>query len=106
MKHITDYVIDYKKDSNDELQFKVNNKEGAFEVFCENYDIMYGSLNIEDNLIEIHTGGWSENEYLVSSLQKTAWWLSINYIYQSGGHYYIDTDAHNEDKKHWVIIKK
>lgn len=106
MKNLEDYVLNFRTDSNDELQFKINNKEKAFEVFCEMYNTSYGSLSVDDNLICFSTGGWSDNEHLISELKRTSWWLNINCIQQSGGHYYIDLDKWNDEKKHWEIIKK
>lgn len=81
--------------------------ESAWELFKEYYNTGYGSIVEEDNLIQIHTGGWSDNEYLISELKKTWWWMGkTGKIECSGGHFYIDTDWLNDEKKHWVINKE
>lgn len=76
----------------------------AFELFKELFDCNYGSIYEDDNLIEIHTGGWSENEALIEQLKQTIWWLRNHKITKSGGHYYFDTDFHSDRK--WVITKE
>jgi hypothetical protein len=63
----------------------------AFEWFKENYHHRYGTIREHDGLVEIHTGGWSENETLVEELKKTAWWLLHFRAMTTGGHYYFDT---------------
>ena len=75
--------------------------EETFELFKELYDTSYGSINEDENLISIHTGGWSENEHLISQFKETGWWFKYLKITAAGGHYYFDTEFH-ADKK-WKI---
>lgn len=105
MEKFKKHLIDWKNDSQEELDWKIKNKDKAFDLFCELYDTSYGSLFIEDNLIEIHTGGWSENEELLYYLKNSFWWFNKYVITSSGGHFYIDLDSMNDVKKHWKIIK-
>lgn len=74
----------------------------AFELFKELYDTFYGDINEDDNLISIHTGGWSENEVLIEEFKQTLWWFKYHKITKRGGHYYFDTDFDAEKK--WKII--
>lgn len=75
----------------------------AFELFKELYDTHYGSIIEDDNLIEIHTGGWSENEDLISEFKETSWWFLYKDIEAVGGHYYFNTNKFNG--KEWRITK-
>ena len=76
----------------------------SFELFKELYDNSFGSIEEDENLVSIHTGGWSENEELVSMFKRTFWWMKNHKITHVGGHYYFDTDYHGD--KHWVISAK
>ncbi|MAX51434.1 MAG: hypothetical protein CMH22_05600 [Methylophaga sp.] len=106
MKELEKYVLDFENDSKEDGQRKIDLWEEAFEVFCSLYQTGYGNIEIDNNLIEIHTGGWSENEELVYLLKKTAWWYKVNVIERGGGHYYLDLKrSWDKDFKHWKIIK-
>lgn len=83
---------------------KVNQNE-AFLLFMDLYNHHCGSVVIDENLIEIHTGGWSDNEEIISYFRKTRWWEQNIVFTRHGGHYYFDTSAMSEGKKEWVIIK-
>jgi len=75
----------------------------AFLLFKDLYNTNYGSIEEDDNLISIHTGGWSENEQLIRVFKKTGWWFKNHQITASGGHYYFNTNKYlNKD---WNIIK-
>lgn len=76
----------------------------AFLLFKELYDTNYGSIDEDENLISIHTGGWSDNEQLIYEFEQTAWWLKHHKITAKGGHYYFDTDFHAD--KEWQIVGK
>jgi len=93
----------YEKEDGD---FGVNQNafslaDEAFSLFKELYNTEYGSIEEEDSLISIHTGGWSENESLISDFRQTAWWFKNHRITAKGGHYYFNTDIHAD--KDWVI---
>lgn len=74
----------------------------AFLLFKEMYDTHYGSIHEDENLISIHTGGWSENEQLISEFEQTSWWFRFHKITAKGGHYYFDTDFYAD--KEWKIV--
>lgn len=76
-------------------------KEEAFDLFKSLYNTSYGSIEIKGNLISIHTGGWSENEFLISDFKKTWWWFVYIKIESSGGNYYFDTGDYHDPK--WEI---
>lgn len=73
----------------------------AFLLFKELYDTHYGSINEDENLISIHTGGWSENEALIYEFEQTGWWFKYHKITAKGGHYFFNTDIHAD--KDWKI---
>lgn len=73
----------------------------AFQYFKDLYDSHYGTIREDDNLISIHTGGWSENEELIEEFRGTAWWFKYHKITKVGGHYYFDNDFRSEKK--WQI---
>ena len=75
----------------------------AFLLFKSLFNIIYGSIEEDGNLISIHTGGWSDNEELINEFAETAWWVRYHKITARGGHYYFDTDFHSDNK--WQIIK-
>lgn len=79
-----------------------NNCDEAFELFQSLYDTHYGSININENLVDIHTGGWSDNEALISDFKETFWWNRYHKITLSGGHYYFQLEGENE----WEIKPK
>lgn len=73
----------------------------SFELFKSMYNLNYGSIYQNENLISIHTGGWSDNEDLIHLFKKTAWWFKYHKITQTGGHYYFNTDIMAEND--WKI---
>ena len=89
----------------EDIEFAMNHKNEAFELFRNAYDETYGTINIDDNLIDIHTGGWSENEYLISEFKRTEWWRQHLVLTIRGGHYYFDT-AGIRGNKEWAVVKK
>lgn len=103
--NINKYAL-YQTDSNGKLSvngeaFELADK--AFELFKELFDTDYGSINEDQNLVSIHTGGWSDNEALIAQLKDTAWWI-INYSgSKAGGHYYFNTDKQSE--MDWDMVK-
>lgn len=103
------FCIDFKCDDEIESKAKVkfifDNKEDAFELFRGFYDEVYGTININENLVSIHTGGWSENEAIIYEFKKTFWWTSNFRMQSAGGHYYFDTDK-MKGKKEWDIVIK
>lgn len=103
MKHLKDYVIDWNASKETTVELFENYMD-AFYAFEAEYNNHYGSVKINDNLIEIHTGGWSENESLVNDLKSTAFWKRVHKIVADGGHYYLDLDRYDKDKKHYKIV--
>lgn len=76
----------------------------AFLLFKSMYDTHYGSIEEDENLISIHTGGWSDNEELIREFEETGWWFKYHKITAKGGHYYFNTDFYAE--KEWQIVAK
>lgn len=75
----------------------------AFELFKSLYNTDYGDIDEDENLISIHTGGWSDNEELIYEFKETGWWFRYHKITATGGHYYFDKDFYSDKK--WEIIK-
>jgi hypothetical protein len=75
----------------------------AFELFKSLYDTHYGSIEEDENLVSIHTGGWSDNEALIEEFKETGWWIRYHKITVRGGHYFFNTDTTCE--KDWKIVK-
>ena len=73
----------------------------AFELFKSLYNTHYGSIYEDENLISIHTGGWSDNEELIREFKETGWWFRYHKITATGGHYFFNTDFYAD--KDWVI---
>ena len=97
------YVLDYSKDKKDLISV-MNKGNEALELLKEVYNNHYGSIEEDENLISIHTGGWSENEEIISEFKRTAWWF-INYYGETiGGHYFFNTKKFNG--KQWRFIKQ
>lgn len=90
-------IIDVNKDA-----FKPELIKESFLLFKELYNTHYGSINEDKNLISIHTGGWSENESLISEFKETVWWNIYYKITSTGGHYYFNLD--NLGDKEWRVI--
>lgn len=98
------YIVDLTN-PNDLIDEKFELIDESFEVFKSLYNTNYGSINEDGNLIDIHTGGWSENEELISQLKRTPWWMKHFVMYREGGHYYFEKKKHTGNEN-WEIIKK
>jgi len=84
-------------------QKKFGSVDETFLLFKELFNHNYGSIEEDENLISIHSGGWSDNEDLIEEFQHTAWWFRFHKITAVGGHYFFDTDIYAHKK--WQIIK-
>jgi len=78
-----------------------NNIDEAFELFKSLFDNSFGSIEENDNLVSIHSGGWSDNEDLINEFKETAWWWRYHNITANGGHYYFNTDQSAD--KEWIV---
>lgn len=76
----------------------------AFSLFKELYDTHYGRIIEDENLVSIHTGGWSDNEDLIREFKLTSWWFMYHRIEAAGGHYYFNTDI--SGIKEWKIASE
>lgn len=104
MKEFEKYYIYIAKNGNSDVNINaIELANEAFQLFKSLYDTDYGEICENENLISIHSGGWSYNEELIDELMKTAWWLKYHCITASGGHYYFNTNK-NSDKE-WKIIQ-
>lgn len=74
----------------------------SFELFQSLYDNNYGSIEINDNLISVHSGGWSDNEDLINCFRESFWWTRFHKASFTGGHYYFQL----EGDKEWEIRPK
>jgi len=104
------FCIDFFSKENEEtrkskIAFAFDNKDEAFNIFRELYHTDYGSIDIDENLVSIHTGGWSENEEIIYEFKKTEWWRQNLRLSIVGGHYYFDTNR-REGVKEWKVVKQ
>ena len=97
------YILHVKKNGKivDVNPNAINLADESFLLFKQLYDTHYGSINEDENLISVHTGGWSENEALIYEFMQTAWWFKYHEITAKGGHYFFNTDIHGN--KDWEI---
>ncbi len=84
-------------------RYEEQSNDRAFEHFCELFDHHFGEVRVENHLISIHTGGYSENEVVVRHFTKTLWWRSHLVHESRGGHYYFDLDFQKDPD--WIISK-
>ncbi len=66
------------------------NIEKYVELIKECWDNQYGSAKYNNGVLELHTGGWSENEEILSAIQmnKNFWWKYWTVVTR-GGHYWF-----------------
>lgn len=58
------------------------------EIWCPS-DLV--KINTDDNTLELHTGGWSGNEEILSyALQSSMFWVLCWEKSERGGHYYFN----------------
>ena len=102
------YILNFNPASDDaykaNFETAVENQNDAFGLLADHFNEEYGTIDIDDNLIQISTGGWSDNQYLISCFKKTFWFKQNLFATIVGGHYFFNTDRHAE--KEWDIIKK
>lgn len=103
------YSLDLKfngpeEEFKEKVKFVIDNANDAFNLLQSVYDVTYGSIYVNENLVSIHTGGWSENESIIYEFKKTFWWTSNFKIKAAGGHYFFDTTR--KGPKEWKITEQ
>lgn len=78
---------------------------GDFIDLKNQFNRNIGDVKIERNLIRISTGGWSDNEELMSTFKKSVFHALYFSAQMTGGHYYYDLDRNNKNASHWTITK-
>lgn len=48
----------------------------------------YGSIDVDQNLVRISTGGWSENEFIMEKVKDSIFHARFFRIKRAGGHHY------------------
>lgn len=87
MKNRFEKYLKYQKENGKIVDVNVDSfilADEAFLLFKTLYDTDYGSIEENDNLISIHTGGWSENEEIIREFEETAWWFMYHKITARG----------------------
>lgn len=59
------------------------------ELLEDVWNTDYGAYSVENGMIGIHTGGWSENEEVLPRLRDTFYWFIAWQRLERGGHYYL-----------------
>lgn len=79
-------------------------KEKYDDLIAFVYEIWWGNdlIRYEDGLLQLHTGGWSGNEEIISELKHTDMWMHKFRCNQSGGHYYFKID--NDTDFDWQVV--
>ncbi len=75
--------------------------EESFQIFKSLYNLTYGSIEEDGNLISIHTGGWSDNEELIRIFKKTVFWQIHIDTQSTGGNYFFVKSSSNPER--WII---
>lgn len=56
----------------------------------------WGFIRKRSGKVELHTGGWSDNEVLVQWIKTTMFWMMCWEMTRAGGHYYFQMPKHRE----------
>lgn len=69
-------------------------KEGGVDdlvqLILDLWDNDYGSATYENGILELHTGGWSENEEVYSAIRQNFMFMSGYWTLElHGGHYWF-----------------
>jgi hypothetical protein len=72
------------------INWEINTYEKFKELLDGLWDTNYGSIREGRKYLLISTGGWSENEFNLSQLQRTAYWFVHWARTERGGHYTIE----------------
>lgn len=79
------------------------NPLGILAILEEYWEYSYGSMEYDESLLKIATGGWSYNEFIVSILKRTIFWSAYWKASTQGGTYYFDVKGGNLE---WGVTKK
>ena len=73
----------------------------------ETWNTQYGKVVYDNGVLELHTGGWSENEEIISSLMMNKlFWLKYFSTEVRGGHYwFLIKDIFRSPKIKWDKCK-
>lgn len=77
-------IIEYRGQPLDEFD------KQFLEDLEDHYDTHYGSIDFDEDGMWIHTGGWSENEEIISKIKSSVFWMRHWSLTKRGGHYFFD----------------
>ncbi len=69
---------------------KQMNWDKIVKLIEEYWDSDYGLFKINNNILELITGGWSENEAIIEVLSRTMFWFFFWQESKRGGYYKFD----------------
>jgi len=75
------------------------------EFIMDIWDSHYGKIKLHEKdedgyrTLEIHTGGWSENEEIIMFLEQTMFWGMFWWKSERGGHYWLKVKEIPEVRK-------
>ena len=106
-----DTILDaYEKGAEDkpapdrvEEYLKVDTYEKFMAMLEEAWDTDYGAYRVtpcqDHTELEIHTGGWSENEEVLPQLKNTFYWGLAWLRSERGGHYYLKVISFEKEEE-------
>ena len=81
--------------------------EEFVQLIIDLWDTNYGSATYENGILELHTGGWSENEEVYSAIRQNFMFMSGYWTLElHGGHYwFVIKDKFRTPKITWEKMK-
>lgn len=79
----------------EEFDFKKDSVIEMAQCIVDAWDTHYGSAILHepddagDQIVELHTGGWSENEEILDQIEHTMFWGVFWWKSERGGHYWL-----------------
>jgi hypothetical protein len=62
--------------------------EDMADLIESTWDMGYGSMERKEGWFSLATGGWSENEYIISEMMSNRfWWMNYWRVSKRGGYY-------------------
>lgn len=83
-------------------EFKIGKVKEYLEEIENRWNCDYGSIHYSHGIgknnrfyLELHTGGWLENEEIIEELIQSFFWVLFWQKSERGGHYYFKGHLHD-----------